>query len=222
MAFRRKFVRRRRPFRRPAFRRRSVVRRPRFVRRRRPAGSIVHVKKTVKLATVAVTTAANNSGYSFSVGTFFSSSASITNSFQQFRFNKVVVKAVPIVDTSTGLTLSTIFPRIADVVDFTDNTPETFDSLLAHGNHRIHLGNRPFMRKFTPCAAGDVQNTGSATVVGVQSQFKKWYDMDATGSASIGFHGYKIATEPSTSSDNRYALYLYATGYFSFRLPRLQ
>lgn len=221
MAFRRKFIRRRRPFRRPTIRRRPIFRRRRHFRRRRLMGSIIHVKKTVKLTTLAVVTSATTYGKAFSIEDFFSADSSITNSFQMVRLNKVVVRVVPVVNMATS-TL-TVFPRIATVVDYTDATPESFDSLLNYSNHRIHTGPYPFSRKFTPSVKMDVNNapggTGSSPLV---SGFKKWVDMDNTGAANVQFFGFKMSTEPSGTAANNYGAQVYATAYFSMKLPLLK
>lgn len=221
MAFRRKFIRRRRPIRRSSIRRRPVFRRRRHFRRRRLMGSIIHVKKTVKLTTLAVVSSATSYGKAFSIADFFSADSSITNSFQMVRLNKIVVRVVPVVNMATN-TL-TIFPRIASVVDFTDATPESFDGLLNYANHRIHTGPYPFVRKFTPCVKMDVNNAASGTgSLPLLPGFKKWVDMDNTGGANVQFFGFKMSTEPSGTAANNYGAQVYATGYFSMKLPVLK
>lgn len=211
---------RRRPVRRLQARRRPVFRRRRVIRRRRRPGTIIHVKKTAKIATFSVGTAPVTFGKAFSIADFFSNSASITNSFQQVRLNKLLVKVVPVINMATSG--STLLPRIVSVIDYTDATPESFDSLLNRANHRIHFGSAPFARMFTPAVKMDVNNaaagTGSLPLV---AGFKKWIDMDNTGAANVQYFGFKMSSEATGTTTNNYAAYIYATAYFSMKQPVL-
>lgn len=188
--------------------------------RRRRGGTIIHIKKTVKIATYSVAAAPVLFGKAFSIGDFFSNTASITNSFQQVRLNKLVVKVVPVINMATSG--NTILPRIASVIDYTDANPESFDSLLNRANHRIHFGTAPFARMFTPAVKMDVNNgaggTGSSPLV---AGFKKWIDMDNTGAANVQYFGFKMSSEATGTSTNNYACYIYATAYFSMKQPVL-
>lgn len=181
---------------------------------------MIHVKKTIKLASFAVGTAPTTFAKAFTIGDFFSNAASITNSFQMARLNKLTVRAVPAINTATGG--ASIFPRLVSAIDLTDATAEAVDTLLLHGNHRIHRGDVPFSRTWVPSASyslGDAPATGVASTGMVRAP---WIEMDHGGSATTAFLGFKMAGEQSTvAADAAWACQLYATGDFSFKLPKL-
>lgn len=189
-------------------------------RRRGAGGQIVHVRKTISLGTFAVTTAPNTYAKAFTFGDFFSNAASLTKSFQMGKLNKLTVKAFPAMNTATlG---GTVFPRVISTVDLTDAIAQDFDTLLLHGNHRVHSGGSTWSRTWVPSASyslGDAPGTGVASTGMVKAP---WIEMDHGGSLTTAFLGFKMAGEQSTAPTTAaWACTLYATGDFSFKLPKL-
>lgn len=187
--------------------------------RRRFRENVIHVKKTIKVATISALAAATTYGKVFTIGDFFSNAAAITNSFQMARINKLAVTVVPIVNmASSG---ATVFPRICSVVDLTDGTAEAFDNLLNYSTHRIHMGDKPFTRVWVPTNNNGVQTTG-ATNINAGLGRKQWIEMDLTGSSTVLYNGYKISTEPATTTASNWGAQIYATCYMSFKMPNLK
>lgn len=209
-------------FRRRRFRRRPVrrvVRRPRFrlrrrlFRRRRP-GRVMHFKRTHQQTSLNVTGVTGVSvAYSFALADLPSSS-DFTNLFDAFRLNKVVVKILPRVTVvNAGATASpNSLPRAVDVIDYNDdNTGFTTDDLLEYSNHRIHMCDKPWHRKFTPAVEVGLNGAAASLVPGIQ-KFKQWIDVSAFDAKH---YGYKIRIDPPADNTSVYHWDVFHTYYFS-------
>lgn len=209
MAFRRKFLRRRRPVRRPLRRRRTSFRRRRLHRR---SNRVVHFKRTVLLESFSVIGTELLRAYTIRLSQLTNVSE-FTNLFQAYRINKAYFRIVPGQNICVAGAITNGTPVIVDAIDYNDATGSSSTQLLEFSNHRIHRGIGEVHRKLTPAVNAGIQG-GGAGIVGGSQRFKQWIDATIPDAAHFG---YKLAVTPDTGSATSYDYRVYMTLYFSLK-----
>lgn len=195
-----------------SFKRRSF----RGRRRYRARVPIVHLRAVVLKDTFVVSTAAINKSYTFSLQDILSTGSTTFSNFEEFRLNKVLLTVMPentVCNVPTG-TANSAYPQIVDCVDYTEDTVLTATAdYLRFDNARIHMGDKPFNRKFTPSVL--LQVNDSAAGVYNAPKFKQW--LSTNSAQSLSHFGYKLQLTPfgGTTSFVRYNVW--AKIYYSLK-----
>lgn len=188
MAFRRRVVRRRKPF----IRRRRMIRKRHstFKRQGRKRFSDVYHTHAAQTGNIIMDTD-NTKDFHFRISVnldgFFPGFQQV---FRQGRVNKIIFKFIPSTDqvvlTNAAATIGTAHGhQIHTAIDHAGILDFNQDDITRYSTYKRQRWTRPFTRKFTPSLIMDVAgiNSESPTPTSWSPIYKKWLPLNASGTS---------------------------------------
>lgn len=208
------------PFRRRTTRRRTMRRRrPRMLRRRslyrpriRMNPKVHHFKRMDTAGTIAGSALDVFGGISINLNADIAGSAEFTALFDQYRINKVVLKFIPLANSSEVAGQATTL--FYSALDFNDDTPVASEAeIVEYSSCKITQGLRYHTRVWTPTTLDMLtDDTGATTYIG-NPKIKQWI---STSAPSVPHYGLKYF-RPAQPAGQLVTYKLVKIVYFSCR-----
>lgn len=178
--------------------RRKVMSRP-IRAPRRP--DVYHFKRKVFLKDYAIVSTTDFRGSIQFALVDLPSATDFTNLYDQYRFNKVVVKLIPKfteVGYNAGSSNNANCQQIHSVLDFDDNSaPTSINQLCEYQSHKMTRGNQMHTRILVPKVQSTVLVGGAGVTASAAPRSKQWLDCDQN---SIAHRGVKLIIPASATA----------------------
>lgn len=167
--------------------------------------------------TIVVGNAPINRAYTFELSDIANSGTTTYTNFEMYRINKVVMKIIPENNTA-NMAATTVgsYPFIVDCIDYNDSLPFTqSNDYLRYDNARLHTGDKPWIRKFTPASRQVANNTTGTQTYG-DIAYKKWHTLNITDFQQEHY-GYRLHMVPVATNTAVIRYNVWAKIYYSLK-----